>query len=78
MGNALEDFADFCLSYPQFMVLLEVKPDFRARTKPLTKAQSRIRTDATLAVQYLGYAIDRHTDSAGEVRRTNADFVKLV
>src|SRR4051794_13529391 len=69
--------ADLPFGEPQFIKLLQVKPEFGADAKPMAKPQRGIGGDRPLAVDDCGDAVDGHIDLAGEFGRRHAEFAKL-
>lgn len=78
-GNRPPDLVPgFLLCEAQLVGLLQIHPEFRTGSEPLTKSQHGICGDATLTVDDLGNAIGRNVQIETELMGIDPRFLEFV
>ncbi len=53
---------------------LQVEPEFRLDTEPMSESKRRVSSDRTLAIDNLAYPVRGHIDLSCELCRCHSDF----
>jgi hypothetical protein len=73
-----DDFAGFRFCGGKFELRLEIEPELRIDSEPVTKPKRGIAGDGALAGDDLADAIGRHSNLAREFCRAHAECIELV
>src|SRR5436190_22973854 len=77
-GQATDFRAVFFFGDTQFVLLLQIEPEFRAHPEPMAEAQSCIGSDRAPAIENGGNSVCRNLQITREFGGRHTNFMKFV